>query len=45
MIMVGDMSGKCEAGLGMLMKDLWVGSWVVHPVAIKVVFLLTDTTN
>ena len=45
MIMVGDMSGKCVAGLDMLMKDLLVGTLVVHLVAIKVVFPLTYKIN
>ena len=42
MIMVGDMSANCVAGLDMLMKGLLVGTLVVHLVAIKVMFLLPD---
>lgn len=42
MIMVVDMSVICVAGLDMLMIDLLAGTWVVPPVAIKVVLLLTD---
>lgn len=37
MIMLVDMNVRWEVGMGMLMKGLMAGTWVVHLVAFRVV--------
>ena len=43
MIMLVDMNVRWEVGMGMLMKGLMAGTWVVHLVAFRVVLPVVTT--